>query len=196
VYLIIAMVIVLAMTRSTIRSQPVEPVGGVLEERLSSPGLLLAVLGRVAMRRLRDAHTAHNLTPRQFQLLGMLHDQGAMGQSELGLRIDTDPSILVTMLNPLEADDLISRERDPEDRRRHLVTLTLAGRRQLILAARAQREAEDALLAGLDRDQREQLHSLLVALQESLAGGPETACSLAASGEEFPPTGRDVDAGR
>jgi DNA-binding MarR family transcriptional regulator len=184
------------MTRSTIRSQSVEPAGGVLEERLSSPGLLLAVLGRVAMRRLRDAHTAHNLTPRQFQLLGMLHDQGAMGQSELGLRIDTDPSILVTMLNPLEADDLISRERDPEDRRRHLVTLTLAGRRQLILAARAQREAEDAFLAGLDRDQREQLHSLLIALQESLAGGHETACSLAAAGEEFPPTGRDVDAGR
>ena len=43
---------------------------GILEERRSSPGLPLALLGDAAMRRLRDAHTAHNLMPRQFQLLG------------------------------------------------------------------------------------------------------------------------------
>jgi DNA-binding MarR family transcriptional regulator len=162
----------------------------VLEERLSSPGLLLALLGHVAMRRLRDAHTAHNLTPRQFHLLGLLHDHGAMGQQKLGLKMGTDPSILVTMLNPLEVDGLISRERAPDDRRRHLVTLTSAGEQQLIRAARAQHEAEAALFAGLDHDQREQLRLLLVALQDSLADGHETACSLAADGDECQPTAK------
>ena len=93
--------------------------------------------------------------------------------------MDTDPSILVTMLNPLEADGLISRDRDAEDRRRHLVKLTRAGERQLIEAAEAQREAEDALLAGLDDEQREQLGLLLMALQDSLTVGCETDCSLA-----------------
>ena len=152
---------------------------GLIDERMSSPALLLALLGHVAMRRLRDTHTAHNLSPRQFHLLGLLHDQGAMGQRELGATVGADPSILVTMLNPLEADGLISRDRDAEDRRRHLVSLTPAGEQQLIRAATAQREAEDALLAGLDDEQREQLRVLLTALQQSLMVGCETDCSLA-----------------
>src|SRR5688572_19352384 len=118
--------------------------GGVLEERRSSPGLLLALLGQDAMRRLRDAHTAHDLMPRQFQLLGLLADDGPMGQRELGQAMATDPSILVTLLNPLEADRMVARNRDPADRRRHVVTLTAKGKRKLDRAAEAQRQAEDA----------------------------------------------------
>jgi DNA-binding MarR family transcriptional regulator len=154
--------------------------GGVLDERLSSPGLLLALLGHVAMRRLRDTHTAHHLTPRQFRLLGLLHDQGPIAQSELAASIGADPSIVVTMLNPLEDDGLISRERDPNDRRRHVVTLTPAGEHHLTRAARAQREAEDELFDALDDEQREQLRDLLMLLQNSLCP-QETPCALVAA---------------
>jgi DNA-binding MarR family transcriptional regulator len=139
----------------------------VLEERRSSPGLLLALLGQDAMRRLRDAHTAHDLMPRQFQLLGLLDDNGPMGQRELGQAMATDPSILVTLLNPLEADGFVARNRDPADRRRHVVTLTAAGKRQLDRAAEAQRQAEDAMFAGLSTEQRAQLRDLLIALRDS-----------------------------
>lgn len=151
------------------------PEGGVLQERRSSPGLLLALLGHVAMRRLRDAHTASHLSPRQFHLLGVLHDHGPMSQSELGQTTGTDPSILVTMLNPLEADRLIARQRDPKDRRRHVVTLTSAGEQHLNRATEAQREAENALFVGLDEPQREQLRGLLIAVQQGL--GREPSCS-------------------
>jgi len=53
---------------------------------------------------LQHAHLAHDLSPRQFHLLGLLHDRGAMTQRELGALMDVDPSILVTLLNRLEAD--------------------------------------------------------------------------------------------
>lgn len=142
---------------------------GLFEERCASPGLLLALLGHYAMRRLREAHTAHELSPRQFQLLGLLHDRGPTGQRELGQAMETDPSILVTLLNPLEAGGLLSRQRDTVDRRRHLVKLTAKGERRLAAAAEAQREAEEELFAGLDQDQREQLRVLLVALRDSLS---------------------------
>jgi DNA-binding MarR family transcriptional regulator len=155
---------------------PNETSCGVLEERRSSPGLLLALLGQEAMRRLREAHTAHNLKPRQFQLLGLLHDHGPMGQGELGQTMGVDPSILVALLNPLEVDGFVSRERDPADRRRHVVTLTAAGKEHFDSATRAQREAEDALFAGLDDDQRRQLSAVLVALRDNLASGHEVAC--------------------
>jgi DNA-binding MarR family transcriptional regulator len=148
-------------------SEAPSPTKGILEERRSSPGLLLALLGQDAMRRLRNAHTAHNLMPRQFQLLGLLDDHGPMGQRELGQAMATDPSILVTLLNPLEADGYIARNRDPADRRRHVVTLTAKGKRQLERAAKAQRDAEGAIFAGLSSEQRDQLRELLIALRDS-----------------------------
>ena len=153
---------------------------GILDEHRSRPGLLLALIGAEAMRRLRAAHTAHELKPRQFQILGLLHDHGGLAQGELVKELGVAPSILVTLLNPLEADGLVTRERDRGDRRRHLVALTPAGEKHLASAARAQKDTEDALFASLDDDQREQLRDLLLALRDGLAADPESACSPAA----------------
>jgi DNA-binding MarR family transcriptional regulator len=136
----------------------------ILEEHELSPGLLLALLGNDAMRRLRAAHDAHDLTPRQFHLLGLLEHR-ALGQSALTERIGLDPSIVVGALNPLEERGLVARDRDPADRRRHTVSLTTAGREQLAAAAQAQRAVEDEIFAALSADQREQLRQLLLALR-------------------------------
>src|SRR5829696_9967640 len=151
----------------------------ILDEHRTSPGLLLALLGQEAMQRLRAAHTAHNLKPRQFHILGLLHDHGGLAQAELVREIDVAPSILVTLLNPLEADGLVARERDPADRRRHLVTLTAAGKRALDSASRAQKETEDQLFASLDDEQREQLGALLMALRDGLAAETDSGCTAA-----------------
>lgn len=133
------------------------------------------------MRKLREVHIRYELSPRQFQVLGLLHDRGAMGQRELGSVMEIDPSILVTLLNPLEADGLLSRQRGELDRRRHFVSLTGRGAQRLAAASRAQRKAEDELFAGLDQRQREQLHGLLVALNSSLSG--ECAAAARSAGE-------------
>src|SRR5215207_8823157 len=173
------------------RSDPTTPAPtSLLDEHRSRPGLLLALLGQEAMRRLRAAHTAHHLKPRQFQVLGLLHDHGGLAQRELMQEMDVDPSILVTLLNPLEADGLVARERDRADRRRHLVTLTRAGERALVSAARAQKETEDALFASLDDEQRNQLGALLVALRDGLATDTDGACSAAAEPEPEAAAGR------
>lgn len=148
----------------------VESPRSLLDERRSSPGLLLALLGQHAMRRLREAHNRHQISPRQFELLGLLYDGGPVGQRALGRAMAIDPSILVTLLNPLEIAGLISRQRDAGDRRRHLVRLTAEGERRLVDAARAQRETEDELFSALDAAQREQLRTLLVILKEGASG--------------------------
>jgi DNA-binding MarR family transcriptional regulator len=152
------------------------PAAAVLEERRNSPGLLLALLGSAAMRKLRQAHTEDGLSPQQFHLLALLHDHGPMGQSDLGAAVGTDPSVLVTQLNPLEAEGFISRTRDPSDRRRHVVVLTDAGIEKLRSAARAQQRAEDSLFAPLDDEQREQLRALLVAVRDSQPEGVASLC--------------------
>jgi DNA-binding MarR family transcriptional regulator len=158
-------------------TQTADNAHGVIQERATSEGLLLALLGQQAMRRLRAAHTEHKLSPRQFHVLGLLHDRGALTQRELGTLMDVDPSILVTLLNPLEADGYLSRERDADDRRRHVVTITRRGVKQLERAAQAQRDAEDELLAGLTKTQRAQLRRLLLILREQSTAAVDTACA-------------------
>ena len=160
-------------------TQTADSAHGLIEERATSEGLLLALLGQQAMRRLRAAHTEHNLSPRQFHLLGLLHDRGALTQRELGTLMDVDPSILVTLLNPLEADGYLSRERDADDRRRHVVTITRRGKQQLDRAAQAQRDAEDELFARLSKAQRAQLRRLLLILREQFTAEADTVSTAA-----------------
>ena len=159
-------------------TQTADSAHGLIEERATSEGLLLALLGQQAMRRLRAAHSEHKLSPRQFHLLGLLHDRGALTQRELGTLMDVDPSILVTLLTPLEADGYLSRERDADDRRRHVVTITRR-EQQLERAAQAQRDAEDELLAGLTKPQRAQLRRLLLILREQSTAEADTSCTAA-----------------
>jgi DNA-binding MarR family transcriptional regulator len=147
-------------------------VMSVLEEHESSPGLLLALLGYDAMRRLRAAHDAHGLKPRQFQILGLL-ERGGLGQRELGERMGLDPSVVVGLLNPLEQQGYLARDRDLVDRRRHTVNLTPRGLEHLAAAAQAQRAVEDEIFASLDPQQREQLRQLLLALNAP----PEADCA-------------------
>src|ERR1700716_1588455 len=116
---------------ATQKNRADQNVPGVLEERATSEGLLLALVGQHAMRRLRAAHTEHDLSPRQFHLLGLLHDRGPLTQRELGALMDVDPSVLVGLLNPLEEDGYLLRERDADDRRRHVVSLARSGDQKL-----------------------------------------------------------------
>jgi DNA-binding MarR family transcriptional regulator len=144
-----------------------EPIG-LIEERATSEGLLLALLGQYAMRRLRETHTEHKLSPRQFHLLGLLHDRGPTGQRELATLMDIDRSALVLLLNPLESDGYVTRARDGDDRRRHVVSLTRSGKKQLDRAAQAQRDVEDELFAGLTSGQRDHLRELLLTVRDQL----------------------------
>jgi DNA-binding MarR family transcriptional regulator len=141
--------------------QPAVASDALLDGLRSSPAVLLAQVGQATIRRLRAALTSDAMSPRQFQLLRLLYEQGPIGQQDLGQALDIDPSMLVTLLNPLEVEGLLTRHRDPDDRRRHLVVLTEAGKGRLAVAAQAVRDAEDRLLADLDDADRIRLRELL-----------------------------------
>ncbi|WP_181783898.1 MarR family winged helix-turn-helix transcriptional regulator [Pseudonocardia pini] len=141
-------------------------------DRRESPGLLLALLGNRAMRHLRAAHDRQDLTPRQFQLLGMLQEGGEVGQSTLVEDLGLDPSLVVALLNPLEQRGLVTRTRSAVDRRRHTVALTEAGDALLAAAVAAQYAAEDELFAALTDEERTRLTEILRRMGE---GGPVDA---------------------
>ncbi len=122
---------------------------------------LLDHLARVG-RRAAEACTPGGLRPRHLHALGILSDRGPLSQQDLGEVLSLDPSNVVGLLNELEERGLITRRRDPSDRRRHIVDLSPTGEDALAAAYVRLGQVEDGLLAALSADERSTLHQLLV----------------------------------
>ena len=150
--------------------------GRVLDSAGSRTGITLTFLGDSFQRTIRRVLAEHGLKPRQLRILDLLTDRGPVGQRELAGLMGIDHSVLVNLLNPLEAGKLIKRERDAVDRRRHTITVTAAGKRRLAEADQAFRDAEDGFFATITADERRQLHAVLSRLREAVEAGVAEDC--------------------
>lgn len=97
------------------------------------------------------------------------------GQSQRGLAdaLGMHAPRLVALIDDLEDRNLVTRERDPDDRRNYVITLTDAGRRKLAELGDVAREHELAITASLNANERTQLLALLrrVAEEQNLRPG-------------------------
>jgi DNA-binding MarR family transcriptional regulator len=116
-------------------------------------------------RRLVDAEapilSAHGLTMWQYVVLSRLSRGDAPTQLALADDIRHDKTRLIPLLDELEAAGLITRDRDPTDRRARVVALTAAGRRRVAATKAAIRAMEDELLAELSQRDRQALWRVL-----------------------------------
>jgi DNA-binding MarR family transcriptional regulator len=85
---------------------------------------------RLALR-LRAERTGDGLGSTGVAVLGQLHRRGALTASEIAAAERVQPQSLTRVLASLEEQDLIKREQDAQDRRRHTIELTDNGRRLL-----------------------------------------------------------------
>jgi DNA-binding MarR family transcriptional regulator len=96
-----------------------------------------------------------------YVLLDTLREGGPLAQQALGEALTLDPNNLVLLLNEVETAGWIERQRDPNDRRRHIVEITAAGRKALERAEHGMEGVEDEVLASLAPRQRAALRELL-----------------------------------
>jgi DNA-binding MarR family transcriptional regulator len=131
------------------------------EVRSGAPGsmVLLTRLAKQVYRRSGEELLGMHL--RLLMTLSYLRDHEGAPQQELAEALCMDANNVVLLLNELEDLGHVARRRDPEDRRRHLVELTKAGRRALARAELAQETIEDEVLQALDADERATLWRLL-----------------------------------
>ena len=139
---------------------------------------LVGVLMDYLLRRLR-AEADRDLLPygmksRHAIALTLLRDFGEQAQSELPQLFGIDATGVVALLNGLEDEGLIERRRSPEDRRKHIVSITTAGRRRLGEIELVAAELEQRLL-GLKPKELTTLHSLLTKAVASMANEPGQA---------------------
>ena len=80
------------------------------------------------LARLSERNTIGDLTFSQFAVLEALHHLGHMTQGKISAKVLKSNSNLTTVIDNLERDGLVRRERDANDRRVIHVHLTEAGR--------------------------------------------------------------------
>lgn len=144
----------------------------------ASTVMLLARLSKQAMRRSSPELLGMDL--RLLMALSYLGDHDGAPQQELVDALCMDAKNVVLLLNELEDRGHLIRRRDSEDRRRHRVHITDAGREALTRAACAQEAIADDILRGLDATERDTLRRLLAkAVHGAEPVAPEPACDAA-----------------
>jgi MarR family transcriptional regulator, lower aerobic nicotinate degradation pathway regulator len=143
---------------------PLRPVQRVAEELVASSGFLLARLGmnfksKALARIEQEGFDAHH-----YSVLAILGEGVRETQATIADALALDPSRLVALLDSLEERGLIARQRDPHDRRRHLVSITPTGKRQLQRLRAIAKQLEDEFFAPLAPEDRETFHHLLLQL--------------------------------
>ena len=137
---------------------------GPSQELLLSTGFLLKRLGFGFKEKAMGAFEPTGLNPQHHAVLSLLEEGSCRQQGTLADRLGYDKSVMVGLLDDLEERGLILRKRDPDDRRRHLVSLTPAGKEALGELRAILKQVEKEFFAPLDANERRTLHELLLQL--------------------------------
>jgi DNA-binding MarR family transcriptional regulator len=110
--------------------------------------------------------------PRDYVVLGVLAEDNACSQQDLAERLGINRTIMVKLIDRLEAADYVARKRNPEDRRSYGLSVTEAGRKAMQDMAPALAQHEQRFTSALRAGEQQRLNSLLRKLVPHLSDAP------------------------
>jgi DNA-binding MarR family transcriptional regulator len=148
-----------------------------IEPRLAAHTGYLAHLASLRAEQCGRAALPFGQEARDLAILSVLAE-APHSQAELGTLLDVNRTVMISVIDRLEAEGLVHRERDPADRRRYALRITTDGRTALQRMQESERQAEKALTARLTDAGRRRLNELLRLLTPDTAGAlPESLTS-------------------
>ncbi|MEO1061071.1 MAG: MarR family transcriptional regulator [Actinomycetota bacterium] len=105
----------------------------------------------------------------QASLLAYVAEVGSQPQTRIAERLGLGRAATGSMIDALEARDLVRRGPDPDDRRVWLVEITAAGKELADRVADVDQTLRRELRAGTTKQDRQQLAAILLRLQANLA---------------------------
>ena len=140
----------------------IRPINRVAKELVASSGFLLARLGMGFKTKAIERLDQVGFEIYDYSVLAILDEGVRATQSTIADALTLDPSRLVALLDSLETRGLIERQRDPLDRRRHVVSITAEGKLALDRIREVIKQLEDEFFGPLDPKSRAQLQDLLL----------------------------------
>lgn len=107
------------------------------------------------------------MTKEEFKVVMELH-AGPRTHGALCRQLDVSTGVMTNRLDKLERIGLVSRAKDPSDRRGVMLTLTPTGAERLDAYIDRGAHRERRLLEGLSANEKQQLNKLLLKLVDSL----------------------------
>lgn len=101
---------------------------------------------------------------RHYKVMSAVRYQGFSSQQAVAEKLFIDRATMVKIVDDLETDGLITRERDPLDRRHYRITVTSAGVEWITGAEVALAAVEDSVFRPLSAKERAQFHRSLSSL--------------------------------
>jgi DNA-binding MarR family transcriptional regulator len=123
-------------------------------------------VGKTARGRLAGHLAQQGLRLWHMATLAALADFGPQAQRDLGERLAVHASDMAKVVDELATGGLVTRTRDPADRRRVLVTLTPSGHDALTAQTAQATALQDTLLSPLTAPERAELHRLLLLIHQ------------------------------
>ncbi len=141
---------------------PVEIADNRAPARLRAlPSWLLNQAGLSVNRLVSEALAQEGLRRHHYSILATLDEVGPSSQAELSRCTTIDRSDMVAAVNDLVERAFVSRNPDPDDGRRNVVSITASGRRELAKLDRLIAQAQAEWLAPLSKKERTELTGLL-----------------------------------
>jgi DNA-binding MarR family transcriptional regulator len=131
------------------------------EELRNCTGFLLSRVGIATKLAAMEEFERGGCNPYSYAVLAVLAEGATETQATIADTLDLDRSQMVGILDELEERGLIERRRDQTDRRRHMVSITPAGKKQLVKMRAMIASLEDSLLGPLDSDERASFQDFL-----------------------------------
>jgi DNA-binding MarR family transcriptional regulator len=151
------------------------PIHRVAKELVASSGFLLARLGLAFKAKALARIEEEGFDAHHYSVLAILAEGTRETQATIADALALDPRRLGAPLHAREERGLIARQRDPHDRRRHVVSITPAGKRQLQRLRAIAKQLEDEFFTPLDAEDREAFHHMLL----QLASAHDPRCGFA-----------------
>jgi MarR family transcriptional regulator for hemolysin len=131
-------------------------------------GVILARTAKSVSRAFDDALAASGGSLPTWLVLLSLKTRQLANQRELAEAVGIQGATLTHHLNAMEADGLITRQRDPANRRIHLVSLTPAGEELFGTLAGAARTYDQRLRGDLSEEEIGTLERILERLRHNV----------------------------
>ena len=110
-----------------------------------------------------------DISTEQWFILFRLYERSGLSQSDLADKALNDHPNITRMLDAMEKRNLVKRDPDPEDRRRHLISLTLEGQQLMATLMPEVVDVRQALFAGVSQIEVDSLVSTLDKIEQNLA---------------------------